>query len=74
MPEAKKTVKTVENTVKLIPIYIPMLPDDDGVTEVDQRITVTMNGVNRILLRGQTVEVTPEEYEILYNSQRFDRL
>lgn len=74
MPEAKKTEKQVENTVTLIPIYIPLLPDDDGVTEVDQRITVTVNGVNRILLRGQTIEVTPEEYEALYNSQRFDRL
>lgn len=74
MPEAKKTEKQVENAVTLIPIYIPLLPDDDGVTEVDQRITVTVNGVNRILLRGQTIEVTPEEYEALYNSQRFDRL
>lgn len=74
MAEAKKTVKQPEETVKLIPIYIPLLPDDDGLTETDQRINVIINGENRILLRGQTIEVTIKEYEDLYNSKRFDRL
>lgn len=69
MTELKK-----EKAPNLITIYIPMLPEEDGVTEVDQRVTVTLNGENRILLRGQPIEVTPEEYEILYNSHRFERL
>lgn len=58
----------------LIPIYLPLLPEDDGATEIDQRVVVTLNGVNKILPRGQMIEVTPEEYEVLYNSGRFDRL
>ena len=58
----------------LIPIYLPLLPEEEGVTEVDQRVVVTLNGVNKILPRGQMIEVTPEEYEVLYNSGRFDRL
>ena len=74
MAEAKKTVKQPEDTVQLIPIYIPLLPDEDGLTEIDQRINVTINGENCILLRGQTIEVTIKEYEDLYNSKRFDRL
>lgn len=79
MSEAKRTTKTAkpeaeQKDVALIPIYIPMLPDEVGVGEVDQRLNVTINGVNRIVLRGQTVYVTPAEYEDLYNSKRFERL
>lgn len=79
MSEARKTAKTAKASagaqeVGLIPIYLPLLPDEVGVGEVDQRITVTVNGVNRILLRGQTVYVTREEYESLYNSGRFERM
>ena len=77
MSETRKTVKAkagADKNVGLIPIYIPMLPDEVGVGEVDQRVNVTINGVNRIVLRGQTVYVTPAEYEDLYNSKRFERL
>ena len=76
MTETKRGAKTAAAPKKseLIPIYLPMLPDDNGVGEVDQRVTVTVNGVNRILLRGQTIKVTREEYEALYNSGRFERL
>ena len=74
MAEAKKTVKQPEETVKPIPIYMALLTDDAGGTETDQRINVIINGENRILLRGQTIEVTIKEYEDLYNSKRFDRL
>lgn len=79
MSEARKTAKTAKASaavpeVGLIPIYLPLLPDEVGVGEVDQRITATVNGVNRILLRGQTVYVTREEYEDLYNSGRFERM
>lgn len=59
---------------ELIPIYIHRLPDDDGAVEIDQRITVTVNGVNRILPRGERIEVSLAEYEILRNSCRFDIL
>lgn len=77
MSETKTATKAAPKAVKkprLITIYIPMLPEEDGISEVDQRVTVTLNGENRILLRGEPIEVTPEEYEILYNSQRFERL
>lgn len=76
MTETRKGAKTAAALKKenLISIYLPMLPDDNGVGEVDQRVTVTVNGVNRILLRGQTIKVTREEYEALYNSGRFERL
>lgn len=79
MSEAKRTTKTAkaeteQKDVGLIPIYIPMLADEVGIGEVDQRLNVTINGVNRIVLRGQTVYVSPAEYEDLYNSKRFERL
>lgn len=76
MTETRKGAKTAAAPKKenLISIYLPMLPDDNGVGEVDQRVTVTVNGVNRILLRGQTIKVTRDEYEALYNSGRFERL
>jgi DNA topoisomerase-3 len=53
---------------------LPLLPDDNGVGEVDQRVTVTVNGVNKILVRGQHIKVTVAEYEALHNSGRFDKL
>ena len=59
---------------RLIPIRLPLLPDEGGVSEVDQRVVVTLNGVNKILPRGEMIEVTPEEYEVLYNSGRFGML
>lgn len=75
MSENRKSAKkTAEKVVDLIPIYIPLLPDEVGVGEVDQRVNVTVNGVNRVLLRGQTIRVTRDEYEDLYNSGRFDKL
>ena len=78
MSETKRTTKPVAKaapkTSDMISVYIPMLPDDNGVGEVDQRVTVTVNGVNKIIPRGQTVKVTREEYESLYNSGRFERL
>lgn len=58
----------------MIQIYLPLLPDEVGVGEVDQRVTVTVNGVNRILPRGEMISVTPQEYEILRNSGRFGKL
>lgn len=76
MTEAKKGTKTAAAPKKenLIPVYLPLKPDDNGVGEVDQREIITVNGVNRILLRGQINKVTREEYEALYNSGRFERL
>jgi hypothetical protein len=79
MSEARKTAKSAKASaaapeVGLIPIYLPLLPDDNGVGEVDQRVTVTVNGVNKILVRGQHIKVTVAEYEALHNSGRFDKL
>lgn len=75
MTETKRGAKTVApKKSELISIYLPMLPDDNGVGEVDQRVIVTVNGTNRILLRGQNIKVTRAEYEALYNSGRFERL
>lgn len=73
MSETRNEAK-VKQEKTLIPIYLPLLPEEAGVTEVDQRVVVTLNGVNKILPRGQMIEVTPEEYEVLHNSGRFDRL
>lgn len=66
---------TKANTVKnKIPVYLPMLPDEGGADRVDQRVVVTFNGTNIIVPRGEMVEVTPEVYEILHNSGRFERV
>lgn len=76
MTETRKGAKTAAAPKKenLIPVYLPLKPDDNGVGEVDQRETITVNGVNRILLRGQINKVTRDEYEDMYNSGRFERL
>lgn len=75
MSESKRGARSAaEKNENLISIYLPLLPDDNGVGEVDQRVTVTVNGVNKILPRGQMIKVTCEEYEALYNSGRFERL
>lgn len=55
-------------------VYLHLLPDESGVAEVDQRVTITVNGVNRIIPRGQRVEVTLPEYEALLNSGKFETL
>ncbi len=59
---------------KKIPVYLPMLPDEGGSERTDQRVIVTINGSNIIIPRGETVEVTPEVYEVLHNSGRFERV
>lgn len=76
MSETKRATKTAAAPKKeaLIPVYLPLLPDDNGVGEVDQRVIVTVNGVNKILVRGQHIKVTVAEYEALHNSGRFDKL
>ncbi len=78
MSETKRTVKPAAKAAlkseNLISIYLPLKPDDNGIGEVDQRETVVVNGVNRILLRGQTIKVTRDEYEAIVNSGRFERL
>ena len=76
MSETKRATTTAAAPKKeaLIPVDLPLLPDDNGVGEVDQRVTVTVNGVNKILVRGQHIKVTVAEYEALHNSGRFDKL
>ena len=62
------------HTENLIPVYLPPLPDEGGSQEVDQTVVVTINGHNTVINRGNYVSVTPEVYEALQNSNRFDRL
>lgn len=64
--------KQVEH--KKISVYLPLLPDEGGAERVDQRVIVTLNGSNIIIPRGETVEVSPEVYEVLHNSGRFERV
>lgn len=66
--------RTVVEGQNLIPVFLQKLPDEGGVSETDQRVTVTVNGVNTILPRGEMIYVTPEQYEILYNSGRFEHM
>ena len=72
MAAAKSRV--VDAHQHLIPVFFQRLPDEGGVSEVDQRVTITVNGVNTILPRGEMIYVTPEQYEILYNSGRFEHM
>lgn len=58
----------------VIPVFLQLLPDDDGVGETDQRVVITVNGENKIIPRGERVYVTPEEYEILFNSGRLGHM
>lgn len=72
MAAAKSNVANAQQN--LIPVFLQRLPDEGGVSEVDQRVTITVNGVNTILPRGEMIYVTPEQYEILYNSGRFEHM
>ena len=71
MAATKNTAKAPE---KLIPIYLPLLEDEAGVGEVDQRVTITINGINKILPRGEHIEVTLSEYAALVDSGKFSKL
>ena len=71
---ATKTQTPAAKTAKKIPIYLPLLPDEGGSVEVDQRVNVEVNGKTTIIKRGEYCEVTPAVYEVLRNSGRFDRL
>lgn len=65
---------TTKNVEKKIPIYLPLLPDEGGSTEVDQNVNVEVNGKTTVIRRGEHCEVPLHVYEALYNSGRFDRL
>lgn len=73
-PMATKTTRAADATHNMIPVFLQRLPDEGGVSEVDQRVTVTVNSVNTILPRGEMIYVTPEQYEVLYNSNRFEHM
>ncbi len=68
----KSTVAKTPET--LIPIFLPLLDDEFGVGEVDQRVTVTINGENKILPRGEHIEVTLTEYNAIIESGRFGKI
>ena len=62
------------NTEAKIPVYLPLLPDEGGSVEVDQRVNVEINGKTTVIERGKYSEVSLPVYEALYNSGRFERL
>ena len=72
MVAAKSKIANAQQN--LIPVFLQRLPDEGGVSEVDQRVTITVNGVNTILPRGEMIYGTREQYEILYNSGRFEHM
>lgn len=64
------------NTVKEkgVPIYLELLPEEGGSTEVDQTVNVEVNGKTTVIRRGEHCEVPLHVYEALKNSGRFGRL
>ena len=75
MAASKTTEKTTAQAPeKLIPIFLPLLEDDGGLGEVSQRETIIINGVNKILPRGEHIEVTLAEYIVLRDSGKFPKL
>jgi hypothetical protein len=71
---AGKAQTEQKNTEAKIPIFLPLLPDEGGSVEVDQRVNVEINGKTTIIMRGEHCEVTMPVYEALYNSGRFGRM
>lgn len=53
-----------------IPIQLPLL-QREGSGEVDQTVTITINGKQHVFNRGERVELTPDEFMILRSSGRF---
>lgn len=57
-----------------IDIYLPLLPDSDGMGKIDQTVTVTINGENTIIQRGEHVRVPFPVFEALYNTGKYPNL
>lgn len=58
---------------EMVDIWLRPL-DKEGTGEVDQSVTVTINGKPMRIMRGENVQVTPEMYLILKQSGRFPEL
>lgn len=55
-------------------IYLPLISEEDAVGQVDQTVVVSINGENTLIRRGESVEVSPEVYQVLLRSGRFEHL
>ncbi|MDO4355816.1 MAG: hypothetical protein Q4E13_04820 [Clostridia bacterium] len=55
-------------------IYLPLISEEDAVGQVDQTVAVSINGENTLIRRGESVEVSPEVYQVLLRSGRFEHL
>ncbi len=55
-------------------IYLPLISEEDAVGRVDQTVAVSINGENTLIRRGESVEVSPEVYQVLLRSGRFEHL
>ena len=55
-------------------IYLPLIAEEDAVGKVDQTVAVSINGENTLIKRGESVEVSPEVYQVLLRSGRFEHL
>lgn len=58
---------------EMVDIWLRPL-DKEGTGEVDQSVTVTINGKAMRIMRGENAQVTPEMYLILKQSGRFPEL
>lgn len=58
---------------EMVDIWLRPL-DKEGTGEVDQSVTVTINGKPLRIMRGENAQVTPEMYLILKQSGRFPEL
>lgn len=67
------TASPAQQGKEMVDIWLRPL-DKEGTGEVDQSVTVTINGKPMRIMRGETAQVTPEMYLILKQSGRFPEL
>lgn len=67
------TASPAQQGKEMVDIWLRPL-DKEGTGEVDQSVTVTINGKPMRIMRGENTQVTPEMYLILKQSGRFSEL
>lgn len=70
---AKAVAPVQEQGQEMVDVWLQPL-DKEGTGEVDQSVTVTVNGKEVKFNRGEHTQVTPEAYLILKESGRFPEL
>ena len=62
----EKPIETTKPSAPMKPrVNIPLLTDQESVAQIDQTETVIINGHVTRIMRGETVEVSPEVFEVL---------